>query len=345
MKDWIDLRSDTVTMPTPSMRRAMAEAEVGDDFYGDDPTVNELQKRAAALLGKEDAIFVPSGTMGNQTAVMTHTQRGDELIANSHCHIIHYECGSPARLSGVGYALVNREDGTVTAEDVARLARPAGDPHFPRTSLVCVENALCNGDVVPLEVLRETYAEAKRRDIAVHLDGARIFNAALALGVDAKEIAACGDSVMFCISKGLCAPVGSLLCGTKEFIDRARGSRKALGGGLRQAGVLAACGLVALDEMLPRLSEDHDNAKYLAQQINTIPGLSSDLNRVKINMVFWKAAVPGFDSDGFVEFMRQRDVKVYGILVDEYRFVTHNGIGKKEIDLVIGLLKEYIATL
>lgn len=345
MKEWIDLRSDTVTLPTPSMRRAMAEAEVGDDFYGDDPTVNKLQERAAALVGKEDAIFVPSGTMGNQAAVMTHTQRGDELIANSHCHIIHYECGSPARLSGVGYALVNREDGTVTAEDVARLARPAGDPHFPRTSLVCVENALCNGDVVPLDVLRETYAEAKRRGMAVHLDGARIFNAAIALGVDAKEIAACGDSVMFCISKGLCAPVGSLLCGSKEFIDRARASRKAMGGGLRQAGVLAACGLVALDEMLPRLSEDHDNAKYLAQQINTIPGLSSDLDRVKINMVFWKAAVPGFDPDSFVEFMRQRDVKVYGLLVDEYRFVTHNGISKKEIDLVIGLLKEYIATL
>lgn len=345
MKEWIDLRSDTVTLPTPSMRRAMAEAEVGDDVYGDDPTINALQARAAELMGKEEALFVASGTMGNQVAVMTHTQRGDEIIASSHCHVIHYECGSPARLSGVGYALADRPDGLVTAEDVARLARPAGDPHFPRTSLVCVENALCNGDVAPLEVLKGTYAEAKRRGISVHLDGARIFNAALALGVEAREIAACADSVMFCVSKGLCAPVGSLLCGTHEFIERARASRKAVGGGMRQAGVLAACGLVALDEMLPRLHEDHDNAKYLAAQINTIPGLFADLDKVKINMVFWKTSLAGFDSDQFVDFMLQRDVKVYGILVDEYRFVTHHGIGKAEIDRVIGLLREYVATL
>ena len=345
MPNWIDLRSDTVTLPTAAMRGAMANAEVGDDVYEDDPTVNELQRRAAALMGKEAALFVPSGTMGNQVAVMTHTQRGDEMIASSHCHIVHYECGSPARLSGVGYALVDRPDGLVTAEDVARLARPLGDPHFPRTSLVCVENALCSGEVAPLEVLRATYAEANRRGIAVHLDGARIFNAALALGVRAADIAACADSVMFCISKGLCAPVGSLLCGSKEFIRKARANRKALGGGMRQAGVLAACGLVAFDETLPRLGQDHENARYLAARLNTVPGVSADLDRVKINMVFWKTSLPDFDSDRFVSFMRSRGVKVYGILVDEYRFVTHNGVGPAEIDKAVEALREYVGTL
>ena len=345
MKDWIDLRSDTVTLPTPAMRRAMAEAEVGDDVYEDDPTVNALQRRAAALMGKEAALFVASGTMGNQVAVMTHTHRGDEMIASSHCHIVHYEYGSPARLSGVCYALVDRPDGLVTAGDIRRLARPEGDPHFPRTGLVCLENALCSGEVAPLEVLRDAYDEARARGIPVHLDGARIFNAALALGVQARQIAACADSVMFCISKGLCAPVGSLLCGSKDFIRRARANRKALGGGMRQAGVLAACGLVALDEMLPRLGEDHENARYLAGQLNTIPGLYAELARVRINMVFWKTDLPRFNSDAFVAFMAARGIKVYGILTDEYRFVTHHGVGRAEIDQVIAALREYAASV
>lgn len=343
MSEWIDLRSDTVTLPTPSMRRAMAEAVVGDDVYEDDPTVNALQERAARLMGKEAALFVPSGTMGNQVAVMTHTRRGDEMIASSHCHIVHYECGSPARLSGVCYALADRLDGLVTAEDIRRLARPEGDPHFPRTGLVCLENALCSGEVAPLEVLQAACGEAHRLGIPVHLDGARIFNAALALGVEARDIAACADSVMFCISKGLCAPVGSLLCGSEEFIRRARANRKALGGGMRQAGVLAACGLVALDEMLPRLGEDHENARYLAGQLNAIPGIHADLARVQINMVFWKTDLPRFDSDAFVAFMRERGVKVYGILVDEYRFVTHHGVGRAEIDRVAAAVREYAA--
>lgn len=340
---YIDLRSDTVTMPTQEMRRAMLEAEVGDDVYGDDPTLNRLEAMAAERMGKEAAVFVPTGTMGNQSCIMAHTRHGDEIIVGAQAHIVHYECGAPALLSGVNFALVDNPNHFIYAEDVERLVRPEGDPHFPQTSLVCLENALCDGNVVPLEIMRETADCAHRHGIPVHLDGARIFNAALALGVDVKELADCADSVTFCISKGLCAPVGSLVCGTNAFISRVRRMRKILGGGMRQAGVLAACGIVALEKMTLRLHEDHDNAKYLAQELNKIDGISADLDRVKIDMVFWKANIQGFDSDGFVSFMLKRNIKVYGILVDEYRFVTHNDIRRPDIDAVISCMREYIA--
>lgn len=342
---WIDLRSDTITQPTMAMRQAMKDAIVGDDVYGDDPTVNLLEKMAAQKMGKEAALFVVSGTMGNQLAVMTHTTHGQEIIANSHCHIIHYECGSPAKLSGVGYALTDREDGRVTAEDVLRLKRPEHDAHFPATGLVCVENALCNGSVVPMDELLLTCRTAHDCHIPVHLDGARIFNAALSLGVSAADIASCADSVMFCISKGLCAPVGSLLCGTKEFIEKARANRKSLGGGMRQAGVIAACGVVALEEMTDRLQEDHDNARYLGQRLNEIPGIYVDMNRIQINMVFWKTDIKGFSSDDFVNFMDKNGAKVYGILTDEYRFVTSHDTPRRSLDRMIGLMKDYIAAL
>ena len=342
---WIDLRSDTVTQPTMAMRQAMKDAIVGDDVYGDDPTVNQLEAMAARRMGKEAALFVVSGTMGNQLAVMTHTTPGQEIISNRNCHIIHYECGSPARLSGVGYALTDRDDGTVTAEDVIRLKRPEHDAHFPATGLVCVENALCNGTVVPMDLLRRTCGTAHDNHIPVHLDGARIFNAALALGVDAAEIAACADSVMFCISKGLCAPVGSLLCGTKEFIEKARANRKALGGGMRQAGVIAACGVVALEDMVERLKEDHDNAKYLGGRLNEIPGIYADMDRIQINMVFCKTDIKGFTSPGFVGFMDKKGAKVYGILADEYRFVTSHDTPRRSLDQVVQLIREYIHTL
>lgn len=342
---WIDLRSDTVTQPTMAMRQAMKDAIVGDDVYGDDPTVNRLEKMAALRMGKEAALFVVSGTMGNQLAVMTHTVPGQEIIANAKCHIIHYECGSPARLSGVGYALSTRPDGTVTAEDVKQLKRPEHDAHFPATGLVCVENALCGGTVVPMDVLQATYKAAHDSHIPVHLDGARIFHAALALGVDAADIAACADSVMFCISKGLCAPVGSLLCGTRQFIGKARANRKALGGGMRQAGVIAACGIVALEDMTGRLQDDHDNAKYLAGRLNELPGIHVDMDKVQINMVFWQTDLKGFLSDDFVAFMDGKGAKVYGILGNEYRFVTSHDTPRHSLDRVIGLMKEYIGTL
>ncbi|QQO10886.1 GntG family PLP-dependent aldolase [Breznakiella homolactica] len=345
MEKIIDLRSDTVTQPTEEMRIAMKEAEVGDDVYGDDPTINRLEALAAQMMGKEAALFVPSGTMGNQLSIMTHTTPGNEIIAGIQSHIIHYEGGAAARISGVGYALVDNPNTFIYAEDVRRLMRPADDPHFPRTKLLCLENALCDGNVVPLDILKASAQAAWDLGLAVHLDGARIFNAALALGTDAKNIAACADTVMFCVSKGLCAPVGSLLCGPRDFIHRARVNRKILGGGMRQAGVLAACGIVALEKMTKRLHEDHENARYLGEALNSIPGITADMDQIKINMVFWTPEIPGFAADSFIKFLASRGITVYGNLGTQYRFVTHNGIDKEVIDRVITVLREYIASL
>ncbi|MDR1178675.1 MAG: aminotransferase class I/II-fold pyridoxal phosphate-dependent enzyme, partial [Spirochaetaceae bacterium] len=304
----IDLRSDTVTQPTDEMRAAMAGAEVGDDVYGDDPTVNRLEALAAKLMGKEAALFVTSGTQGNQVSVMTHIERGEEIIAGVQSHIIHYEAGAAARLSGAAYALADNPDHVVYAADVRRLVRPS-DIHFPRTSLLCLENALCDGTAVPLTTMRASAEAAWELGLKVHLDGARIFNAALALGADPRELAACADSVMFCVSKGLCAPVGSLVCGTKEFVEKARRNRKVLGGAMRQAGILAAAGIIAIEKMTKRLGEDHENAKYLGKKLAEIPGIKVNEEKIHINMVFWEAASPGFDSADFVAFLAKRNIK------------------------------------
>ncbi|MDR1620417.1 MAG: low-specificity L-threonine aldolase [Clostridiales bacterium] len=341
---YIDLRSDTVTQPTQEMRRAMFEAEVGDDVYSDDPTVNRLEALAADMLGKEAAIFVTSGLMGNQTCIMAHTRYGDEIIVGKDSHIAHYESGAAARLSGVSYALVQNPDTFLYADDIKRLYRPK-DMHFPRTGLVCLENALCNGDVAPLTALNEACDAAHALGVPVHMDGARIFNAALALGCAAKDIASKCDSVTFCLSKGLCAPVGAVVCGSKAFIERVRFMRKMVGGGLRQAGVLAAPGIVALEVMTKRLHEDHANAKYLGEELNKLPGVSADMNRVKINMVFWRTENPAFTSDGFVDFMFHKGIKVSGILTDAYRFVTHNDVTRERIDKALAAMRAYIATL
>ncbi len=344
-KSYIDLRSDTVTQPTPEMRLAMQQAEVGDDVYCDDPTVIELEKYAAELIGKEAALFVPTGTMGNQLAIMTHTRNGDEIIAGASSHIIRYEGGAHARLSGVSAALIDNPNQYIYPEDVERKIRPHGDVHFPSTRLLCLENALCNGDVVPLEIINASCEVAHRNGLPVHLDGARIFNAAAALNVDARDIAAQVDSVMFCLSKGLCAPIGSMLCGTKEFIERARRNRKVLGGGMRQVGVLAACGLIALQQMTKRLHEDHANAQYLGEQLSAIPGITVDLQAIKINMVFWQTEIANFDSQAFVEYMYQQGIKVSGVSAGKYRFVTNNDVTRSDADKVIETIKAYIETI
>ncbi len=338
---WIDLRSDTVTHPTPAMRKAMAEAPLGDDVYGDDPTVNKLEEMAAARIGKEAAMFVPTGTMGNQVAIMTHTKHGDEIIVTPMCHIVHYEAGAPARLSGVNFAMAKSDNQFIYADDVRRLVRPV-DHHFPKVSLLCLENALTNGDVVPLDIMQEAADAAHALGMQVHLDGARIFNAALALGVDAKEVAAPADSVMFCISKGLCAPVGSLLCGSKAFIEKARFMRKIVGGGMRQAGVLAAAGIVALEQMVDRLPEDHENAKYMAKQLNTIAGVTAFEERTKIDMVFWKPEDQNFSNDQFVEYMKQNGVRIGPWAAGEYRFVTHWGVDRQDVDKVVKLVADFV---
>lgn len=346
MQRFIDVRSDTVTRPTPEMRAAMAEANVGDDVYRDDPTMERLQARAAEMLGKEAALFVASGTMGNQLAIMTHTTPGDEMILGAHCHIIAHEVGAAPRLSGVGYALVDNPDNRIRPEDVKSRLRPKNDLHTPVTTLLCLENALADGNVVPVADLKAAYDAGKENDLSVHLDGARIFNAAVALGVGVREVAVCGDSVMLCLSKGLCAPVGSLLCGTAKFIDKARKYRKMLGGGMRQAGVLAAAGLIALEKMTKRLREDHDNAKRLADLLAAIPGVELDRERVKINMVFWRPTARNFSETDFIAFLLGKGIKANGLeTATEYRFVVHNDVSREDCDRVVAAVRKYVATL
>ena len=345
MKKWIDLRSDTVTQPTKEMREAMLYAEVGDDVYGDDPTISRLEARMAELLGKEAAMFVASGTMGNQVSIMTHTHHGDEVILGAKSHIVHHEAGAAAKLSGIGYALVDHPDCFIYSEDVKRLTRPENDLHSPPTTLLCLENALCDGNVVPVEIMQKTASTARGLGLAIHLDGARIFNAALALGVSAKEIADCADSVSVCISKGLCSPVGALVCGSADFINKARRNRKIMGGGMRQAGFLAACGLISLDTMRLRLYEDHENARYMGECLAKLPDVQVELDKIKINMVFCKMKNPKFNSDDFVAHMLKKDIKVYGLLGDSYRFVTHHDVMREDIDKVVETIEEYILTL
>lgn len=339
---YIDLRSDTVTMPTDEMRKAMAEALVGDDVYGDDPTINKLEELAARMVGKEAALFVPSGTMGNQLAIMSHTSYGDEIIVGANSHIVVHEVGAAARLSGVSYAIVDNPDDRIYAEDVIKKIR-TDDIHHPKTGLVCLENALANGTVVPLDIMKDAYEAAKANGIPVHTDGARLFNAATALGVDASEIAKYTDSVMFCLSKGLCAPVGSMLAGSKEFINKARRMRKLLGGGMRQAGILAAAGIIALEKMTKRLHEDHENIKYMTEKLLEMPEISLKPENVQIDMVYFDIVKEGFDAAAFTDYLFNNGVKINNDWPLEFRYVAHNDISREDIDKVIGLMKEYFS--
>jgi len=339
---YIDLRSDTVTMPTDEMRKAMAAAPVGDDVYEDDPTIKRLEELAARMAGKEAALFVPSGTMGNQLAIMSHTSYGDEIIVGANSHIVVHEVGAAARLSGVSYAIVDNPDDRIYAKDIIRKIR-TDDIHHPRTGLVCLENALANGTVVPLDIMKEAYETAKANGMPVHTDGARLFNAAAALGVDASEIARYTDSIMFCLSKGLCAPVGSMLAGSVEFINRARKHRKLLGGGMRQAGILAAAGIIALEEMTKRLSTDHENAKYIMERLMEMPEISLKPENVQIDMVYFEIRKEDFDAAAFTDYLLTNRVKINNDWPLEFRYVAHNDISRDDIDKVIGLMKDYFA--
>ena len=288
----VDLRSDTVTQPTPAMRAAMAAAQVGDDVYREDPTVNQLQEMAAAKMGKQAALFLPSGTMGNLAAVLAHCNRGDEAILGSKSHTFGSEVGGISALGGVHPVQIpNQPDGRLDLEDILAAIRPE-NVHYPNTRLIIIENThnRCGGVPLSAEYTRALGNLASQHSLRLHIDGARIFNAAAALGVEAAELADPADSITFCLSKGLCAPVGSLLCGSTDFIDRARKIRKQLGGGMRQAGVLAAAGLVALETMVDRLIEDHLRARRLAESLGTISGLILDPETPKTNMVFLSLA-------------------------------------------------------
>jgi threonine aldolase len=330
----IDLRSDTVTLPTDEMRAAMAAAEVGDDVYGEDPTVNRLQEEAAAALGKEAALFIPSGSMGNLLAVKCHTQPGDEVVIERNAHIVQFEMGGMAWFSGVLPQVLEGERGILDPREVARSIHHQVPYYRARTGLVCVENTHNHGggSVYPQAALAEIYAAAHQRETPVHMDGARIFNAAVAQGIPAAEIAQYADSVMFCFSKGLSAPVGSALCGTREFIERARRARRVVGGGMRQAGIIAAAARVALQAMVSRLAEDHATARALAVGLAGLPGVEIDPATVETNIVVCRLTGGAEACAELVRELRARDVWVSQLTPDSVRFVTHRHIDRHAVE-------------
>lgn len=343
----VDLRSDTVTKPTPEMRAAMAQAEVGDDVYGDDPTVNRLQDMAAEMLGKEEALFVASGTMGNLLALLVHCQRGDEVIVGNCSHIYLNEAGGMAALGGIQPCPIpNQPDGSLALDDILASIRTE-DVHHPITRLVCLENTqnICGGVPLSVEYTRQVGELAHRNGLSLHIDGARIFNAAVAQNVSVKELAAPADSVMFCLSKGLCAPVGSMLAGTHKFIARARHVRKMVGGGMRQVGILAAAGIVALETMIERLDDDHARARKLADGLKQIRGLVVDAGSPYTNMVYLNLSDEvTLDAGRIAVAMRER-----GILVDQesprrFRLVTHYWVNDEGVERVVRAFEEVIGS-
>ncbi len=340
----VDLRSDTVTQPTPEMRQAMAEAEVGDDVYGDDPTVNRLQEKAAEMLGKEASLFVPSGTMGNLLALLVHCQRGDEAIVGDQSHIYLNEAGGMSALGGIHpRPLRNQRDGTLLLDDI-RASIQTEDVHHAITRLICIENTqnMCGGVPLTAEYTAQVGKIARENGLALHIDGARIFNAAAALNVDVKELVAPADSVMFCLSKGLSAPVGSMLAGTSKFIARARHLRKMLGGGMRQAGALAAAGLIALEKMTGRLWQDHVRAKKLFEGLKQVPGLRLEASPSS-NMVY-------FDLDDRITLTADqivKEMKQRGVLVDcagprRFRLVTHYWVDDAGVERTVKAFGEVL---
>lgn len=339
----VDLRSDTVTSPTEEMRQAMAQAVVGDDVYGEDPTVNRLEELAAHLVGKEAALFVPSGTMSNLAAVLAHCGRGDEVILGDKAHTVLFEAGGISALGGVHPRQIpNQPDGTLAFEDILGAIR-SEDVHHPISRLVAVENThnRCGGVALSAEYTRVLGELAHTHGLQVHLDGARLFNAAVASGVEARTLAEPVDSVAFCLSKGLCAPVGSLLCGSEEFIYRARRIRKQLGGGMRQAGVLAAAGIVALEKMIDRLGEDHARAKRLAAGLADIPGLVLDPGTPYTNMVFLELerAIP-VDAAWFAAFCSRLGVRVGVVSQRRFRLVTHYWITEDGVEQAVEAFRQ-----
>jgi threonine aldolase len=336
----IDLRSDTVTLPTAAMREAMYQAQLGDDVFGEDPTVNRLEEMAAERMGKEAALLVPSGTMANLVCALTHCARGEEAILGDRSHMFINEAGGMSALGGIHpHIIPNQPDGTIRLQDIEDAIR--GDNlHYPRTRLICLENThnRCHGSPLTAGYTSSVVALARRRGISTHLDGARIFNAAVSLGVDVKELTRGIDSVIFCLSKGLAAPVGSMVCGSRAFIAEARRNRKILGGGMRQAGVIAAAGIVALEQMVSRLAEDHTNACRLAEGIAHIPGLSIDLARVQTNIVYFGLDSDRLTADEFLSRLDKKGVKLLRTGGSSFRMVTHYGIRSEDIDAALTAL-------
>jgi threonine aldolase len=337
----VDLRSDTVTKPTPAMRRAMAEAEVGDDVYGEDPTINKLEQRAAEIFAREAAIFVPTGSMGNSIAIKIHTQPGQEIICEERGHIFNYEMGMLSFFSGCVPRTIFGENGILTWSEIKKKIAP-GIYYRAQTGLISLENThnMAGGTVYPTAVAEEICDGAHAMGLRVHLDGARIFNASVALGKPVAEITKKFDSVMFCLSKGLGAPVGSLLVGSKKFIEQARVYRKALGGGMRQAGVLAAAGLIALEEGPKRLHEDHANAKFLAEGLAKLRGIKIDPKKVETNIIVFEISGTGMDSAAFTRKLMEKNVLASGISPTEIRIVTHMDVDRGACERALGAISE-----
>jgi threonine aldolase len=343
---FIDLRSDTVTRPTPEMREAMARAEVGDDVFIEDPTVNRLQEMAAAMLGKEAALFVPSGTMGNEICIRLHTRPGQEVICEERSHVLNAEMAGMAALNGVLARSVRGENGLLDWPTIKAAIRLSPAYYLARTGLISLENShnFAGGSVMSVERMEEICDRAHEAGLPVHLDGARIFNAATALGRDAAEMARPFDSVMFCLSKGLGAPVGSLIAGSREFIERARAVRKLFGGGMRQVGVLAAAGVVALEKMTKRLAEDHANAQLLARGIAGIPGLKIDPEQAHTNIVIFDVSDSGLSIDEWLARLKARGVLAISISSTELRMVTHHDVSRTDCETALSAVREVAAS-
>ncbi|HIY53518.1 MAG TPA: aminotransferase class I/II-fold pyridoxal phosphate-dependent enzyme [Candidatus Agathobaculum merdavium] len=341
---YIDLRSDTVTQPTQAMRDAMATAVVGDDVFEDDPTLKELEAYAAERLGKEAALFVTSGMQGNACALMAHTRRGDCVIIDPHSHIAEHEAGSYGQLAGVSLRYPQTVNGTMEPASVRACLTDDSDVQVAPATLVVVENAHSSGAVVSLDNMRKIYQIAHEKGASVHLDGARLFNAATALGIaDVRELTQYCDTVMCCLSKGLCAPVGSVLAGPKDLIWRARRARRILGGGMRQGGFLAAAGLVALRDMTGRLQEDHDNAKFLASALDSIDGVQVFHDRLDIDMVFFTTDWDEEKAARYPAYMLEHGAKVTGCMGGEYRMVCHHGITRADCEQTAALVRAFAA--
>jgi len=340
----IDLRSDTVTHPTEAMLEAMRTAPLGDDVLGDDPTVLAFERLAAERVGKETALLTPSGTMANLIAVLGHCGRGEEVILGDKAHTFVYEAGGISAYGSVHpHTIPNQPDGTMRLEDIEAAIRP-DNVHFPRTKLICLENTQnkCRGAVLTPQYTDSVGELAKKNGLKVHIDGARIFNAAVALGLDVKELTRSCDTLSFCLSKGLCCPVGSVLCGSADFIAESRRIRKGLGGGMRQAGVLAAAGIVALDTMIDRLADDHANAKALANGLAAIDGIDIDLDSVQTNMVYFTLRNPAVSDKQLLSAAAEKGVQFLSLGARAFRLVTHHGIERSDIHTAIETITETV---
>jgi len=338
----VDLRSDTTTLPTDEMRQAIAESELGDDVFQGDPTVNKLQDLAAQRMGKEAALLVPSGTMANLASILTHCGRGAEVILGNRAHTYKYEKGGISAYGGIHSTQIpNQDDGTMQLEDI-RAAIRGIDDHFPVTKLICLENThnVCSGAPLSVKYTKEVANLARAHNIKLHIDGARIFNAAVAQGVEVQELVEDADSMSFCMSKGLAAPVGSIICGSKDFIDQARGIRKGLGGGMRQAGIIAAAGIVALETMVDRLQEDHTNARLLADGIADLPGVVLDPETIKTNIIYFDMDDTAVESANFLTVLAAKGIQFFDTGPRRFRMVTHYGITAEDILYTIDGFKQ-----